>query len=123
MRTFQPVDCFGADPLNQRDAVIHDVPGQLGVARRALAVAVKRLEAKCRITANSAVMPCVVFALVVAAATDARQFGVALVKRIGAEAVDWLEGPHEPKKYTIEELKAMTADYRAKTRDLKKDAA
>jgi hypothetical protein len=50
-------------------------------------------------------------------------YRIALVKRIGAEAVDWLEGPHEPKKYTIEELKAMTADYRAKTRDLKKDAA
>lgn len=50
-------------------------------------------------------------------------YRIALVKRIGAEAVDWLEGPHEPKKYTIEELKAMTADYRAKTRELKGRAA
>jgi hypothetical protein len=50
-------------------------------------------------------------------------YRIALVKRIGAEAVDWLEGPHEAKKYTVEELKAMTADYRAKTRDLKKGAA
>lgn len=50
-------------------------------------------------------------------------YRIALVKRIGAEQVDWLEGPHEPKKYTIEELKAMTADYRAKTRELKGRAA
>ena len=50
-------------------------------------------------------------------------YRISLVKRIGVEAVDWLEGPHEPKKYTIEELKAMTADYRAKTRELKGRAA
>ncbi|UZE14781.1 recombination protein NinG [Pseudomonas sp. B21-053] len=50
-------------------------------------------------------------------------YRIALVKRIGAEQVDWLEGPHEPKKYTVEELKAMTADYRAKTRELKGRAA
>ena len=46
-----------------------------------------------------------------------------LLEKIGAERLDWLEGPHEPKKYTIEELKAMTADYRAKTRELKGRAA
>ncbi|WP_149086937.1 recombination protein NinG [Pseudomonas prosekii] len=50
-------------------------------------------------------------------------YRIALVKRIGAEQVDWLEGPHEPKKYTVEELKAMTADYRATTRQLKREAA
>lgn len=50
-------------------------------------------------------------------------YRIALVTRIGAEAVDWLEGPHEAKKYTVEELKAMTADYRAKTRELKGRAA
>jgi hypothetical protein len=50
-------------------------------------------------------------------------YRIALVKRIGADQVDWLEGPHEPKKYTVEELKAMTADYRAKTRELKGRAA
>ncbi|TWC27686.1 MULTISPECIES: recombination protein NinG [unclassified Pseudomonas] len=50
-------------------------------------------------------------------------YRIALVKRIGAEQVEWLEGPHEPKKYTVEELKAMTADYRAKTKDLKGRAA
>ncbi|MFJ2680960.1 MULTISPECIES: recombination protein NinG [Pseudomonas] len=50
-------------------------------------------------------------------------YRIELVKRIGAEAVEWLEGPHEAKKYTVEELKAMTADYRAKTRELKKGQA
>ncbi|KTC11494.1 hypothetical protein AO391_24630 [Pseudomonas marginalis ICMP 9505] len=50
-------------------------------------------------------------------------YRIALVKRIGAEAVEWLEGPHEAKKYTVAELKAMTADYRAKTRELKRAAA
>ncbi|QJC78945.1 recombination protein NinG [Pseudomonas umsongensis] len=50
-------------------------------------------------------------------------YRIELVKRIGAESVEWLEGPHEAKKYTIEELKAMTAEYRAKTRELKGRAA
>ena len=50
-------------------------------------------------------------------------YRIELVKRIGAEAVEWLEGPHEAKKYTVEELKAITAEYRAKTRELKRAAA
>lgn len=50
-------------------------------------------------------------------------YRLGLIKKIGVEAVEWLEGPHEAKKYTIEELKAMTADYRAKTRELKGRAA
>lgn len=46
-----------------------------------------------------------------------------LIEKIGIDAVEWLEGPHEPKKYTVDELKAMTADYRAKTKELKKGEA
>jgi hypothetical protein len=46
-----------------------------------------------------------------------------LVKRIGADKVDWLEGPHEPQRYTIEQLQAIKAEYRAKTRELKKGEA
>jgi len=42
-----------------------------------------------------------------------------LIKRIGIEKVEWLEGPHEPKRYTVEELKAITAEYRLKLRQLK----
>ncbi|SEM50597.1 Bacteriophage Lambda NinG protein [Pseudomonas sp. ok272] len=54
---------------------------------------------------------------------DIVNYRINLVQKIGAEAVAWIEGPHEPKKYTVEELKAMTADYRAKTRELKRAAA
>ena len=54
---------------------------------------------------------------------DIVNYRIELVKRIGAEAVEWLEGPHEPKRYTIEDLKAITAEYRAKTRELKKEQA
>ena len=50
-------------------------------------------------------------------------YRISLLQKIGEEKVIWLEGPHEAKKYTIEELKAMTADYRAKTRELKGRAA
>ena len=46
-----------------------------------------------------------------------------LIEKIGLESVEWLEGPHEPKKYAVEELKAMTVGYRAKTRELKKGQA
>ncbi|NMX65542.1 recombination protein NinG [Pseudomonas sp. WS 5079] len=46
-----------------------------------------------------------------------------LIQKIGIEAVEWLEGPHEPKKYTVEQLKAITAEYRAKTRELKRGQA
>ncbi|WP_259740038.1 recombination protein NinG [Pseudomonas brassicacearum] len=50
---------------------------------------------------------------------DIVNYRIELVTRIGADKVDWLEGPHEPQRYTIEELKTIKADYRAKTRDLK----
>lgn len=50
-------------------------------------------------------------------------YRISLLQRIGEEKVAWLEGPHEAKKYTVEELKAMTAEYRAKTRELKKEQA
>ena len=46
-----------------------------------------------------------------------------LLEKIGAEKLAWLEGPHEAKKYTVDELKTMTAEYRAKTKELKRAAA
>jgi hypothetical protein len=46
-------------------------------------------------------------------------YRIELVKRIGAELVEWLEGPHEPKRYTIEDLKTIKAHYRAQCRELK----
>lgn len=54
---------------------------------------------------------------------DIVNYRIELVKRIGAELVEWLEGKHEPKRYTVEDLKAITAEYRAKTRELKRTAA
>lgn len=44
----------------------------------------------------------------------------ALIRKIGAEKVEWLNGPHEPKRYTIEELKEIKAKYRALARELKR---
>lgn len=54
---------------------------------------------------------------------DIVNYRLELVRRIGAEQVAWLEGPHEPKRYSIEDLKAIAAEYRAKLRALKKAQA
>ena len=50
------------------------------------------------------------------------EYRISLVKRIGSDKVEWLEGLHEPKRYSIEDLKAIKAHYRARLRDLKKSA-
>jgi hypothetical protein len=50
-------------------------------------------------------------------------FRIGLIARIGLEAVEALEADHEPRKYTIEDLKAIKAEYRAKTKELKGRAA
>jgi len=39
-------------------------------------------------------------------------YRINLVKKIGIEKVEWIEGPHSPKKYTIDELKAIDKKYR-----------
>lgn len=54
---------------------------------------------------------------------DLVNYRAELVRRIGIVNVEWLEGPHEPQKYTIDELKALTAKYRAMTKELKKGEA
>jgi len=38
-------------------------------------------------------------------------YRVNLIKKIGIEAVEWLEGPHEPKHYSIEDLRGIKARY------------
>ena len=43
-----------------------------------------------------------------------------LVAPCNAEAVAWLEGPHEPKHYSIDDLKQIKAQYRAMTRELQR---
>ena len=50
-------------------------------------------------------------------------YRVNLIKKIGLERVEWLEGKHEPKKYTIEELKKLKVEYKAKIKQLEQDLA
>lgn len=45
-----------------------------------------------------------------------------LIERIGLEKVELLEGLHEPKKYTIDDLKAIKAEYKEKLKALTKRA-
>lgn len=47
------------------------------------------------------------------------EYRLELIRRIGQEQVDWIEGPHEAKRYTIEDLKAIKVRYRALIRELK----
>ncbi|WP_369301049.1 recombination protein NinG [Pseudomonas sp. HT11] len=54
---------------------------------------------------------------------NAVEYRIRLVLRIGAEKVVWIEGPHEARKYTVDEIKAIKAKYRAMTRELKKGEA
>lgn len=51
---------------------------------------------------------------------DLINYRMELVRRIGADKVDWLEGPHEPKKYTIDDLIEIKRKYRAMARELAK---
>lgn len=51
---------------------------------------------------------------------DIVNYRIELVRRIGADAVEWLEGPHEPKRYSIDDLKQIKAKYQAMTRELKR---
>lgn len=54
---------------------------------------------------------------------NAIEYRINLVKRIGAKAVEWLEGSHEPKRYTIEDLVRMKAEFRAQLRAMQKACA
>ena len=45
-------------------------------------------------------------------------FRLGMIERIGLEAVEALEGPHPPKKWTIDELREIRADYRMKLKNL-----
>ena len=46
------------------------------------------------------------------------QYRAGLIKKIGIEQVEWLEGPHEPKKYKIDEIKSIKETYRLKLKSL-----
>ena len=49
----------------------------------------------------------------------AKDYRAELIKRIGLERVEWLEGPHEPKRYRKEDYQAIEAEYKAKLKELK----
>ncbi|MBS4081900.1 recombination protein NinG, partial [Pseudomonas rustica] len=55
--------------------------------------------------------------------TVSQAFREGLIARIGLEAVEALEADHTPRKETVEQLKAITAEYRTKTRELIKGQA
>lgn len=41
-----------------------------------------------------------------------------LITKIGSDRVEWLEGPHEPKHYSIDDLKAIKRHYTALAKEL-----
>lgn len=54
---------------------------------------------------------------------DIVNYRINLVRKLGAEKVEWLEGPHEPLRLSIEDLKQIKAKYRALVREMKKAVA
>jgi hypothetical protein len=50
-------------------------------------------------------------------------YRVGLIARVGQEVVDYLEGPHEPRKYTVDELRDLGKYYRLKLKSLRQVAA
>jgi hypothetical protein len=46
-------------------------------------------------------------------------YRVSLIEKIGIKAVEALEGPHEPRRDTVDSLKELKAHYIAKTKQLK----
>ena len=53
---------------------------------------------------------------------NAVDYRIGLIARIGQEAVDALESDQSVRKYTVDEIKVIKAEYRAKTRELKRAA-
>lgn len=46
-------------------------------------------------------------------------YRASLYREIGPEKLDWLEGPHEPKKYTVEQLQAIKKHYAELAKELR----
>jgi len=49
------------------------------------------------------------------------RYRINLLAKIGLDMVEWIEGPHEPKKYTIEELKEIKRKYNRKAKEIEND--
>lgn len=52
--------------------------------------------------------------------TVAANYRERLINKIGLDQVEWLEGPHKEKKYTIDQLKSIKSEYEAKLKELKR---
>ena len=50
-------------------------------------------------------------------------YRINLVKKIGLERVEWLEGPHKPKHYTIEDIKDIKRKYQQLNKQTHFDSA
>ncbi len=49
------------------------------------------------------------------------EYRINLRTRISDSKLDWLEGPHDAKKYTIEQLKEIKLEYRAKWKEIERN--
>ena len=49
---------------------------------------------------------------------NAVEYRIGLIARIGQDAVDWLEGHHEARHYSIDDLKQIRADYTRMAKEL-----
>ncbi len=45
-----------------------------------------------------------------------------MIDRIGADIVEWVEGPHATQKWTIDELIDIKRDFRDRLKQLKKES-
>lgn len=52
---------------------------------------------------------------------NAIEYRINLIKKIGIGMVEWLEGPHAAKKYTIEEIEKIKAEYVRLAKELERD--
>ena len=52
--------------------------------------------------------------------SNAVEYRIRLVQKIGAERVEWLEGEHEPLKLTVDQIKEIKTTYSKMARELKK---
>ena len=50
--------------------------------------------------------------------TVSQQYRINLIKKIGIEKLEWLEGPHEPKQYTIENIVGIRDKYKDMAKQL-----
>lgn len=43
-----------------------------------------------------------------------------LIRKIGESKVEWIEGPHKPKKYTIDDIKEIISKYKLRCKEMEK---